>query len=83
MALVRFGLDFLRVGDARYSGLTPVHNTVRSCCCSVGMWVLVTLHPVYAVHAVIRRRSGMRLIPHTSLVVLLCLGLMNAVPVFA
>ena len=48
----RFGLDFLRVGDARYSGLTPAQYG-SIVLLLVGMWVLVTLHPKS--HALRRR----------------------------
>ena len=41
----RFGLDFLRVGDARYSGLTPAQYG-SIVLLFFGMWVLVTLHPI-------------------------------------
>ena len=50
----RFGLDFLRVGDARYSGLTPAQYG-SIVLLLVGMWVLVTLHPRRA--DALRRRS--------------------------
>jgi phosphatidylglycerol:prolipoprotein diacylglycerol transferase len=40
----RFGLDFLRVGDARYSGLTPAQYG-SIVLLLVGIRMLVTLHP--------------------------------------